>query len=111
MIKDVFSYANITLTGTNGGVVIVKPTTILAMQELDGCTELYITLNGCMFPIKVRQTPGRIKQKINNLAAKQRLQQKEMEEQARIEAQDNFFDKYPKTKEVFKKEVEEMANV
>lgn len=109
-IKDVFGYGNITLTGTNGGVVNLNPNNIVYLQQEDTHTKIGLSMGGnfCVI-LEVKQTPGRIKQKSNNLAAKQDKYHKQMEEEAKIEAQQNFFDKYPKTKAMFQAECAELG--
>jgi len=108
-IKDVFGFGNITLTGTNGGVVNLNPKNIVYLQQEDTHTKIGLSMGGnfCVI-IEVKQTPGRIKQKANNLAAKQDKIHQQMEEEARAKAQEGFFDKYPKTKAVFQEESAEL---
>ena len=103
-IKDVFGFANITLTGTNGGVVTVCPTDILCLAQEDNHTVVTLAKAGFCFNVIVKQTPGRIKQKANNLAARQERIHQQMEEEAKAKAQEGFFDKYPETKAAFEKE-------
>lgn len=107
-IKDVFGYGNITLTGTNGGIVTLNPNDILCLAQEDNYTVVTVAKAGFCFNIMVKQTPGRIKQKANNLAAKQDKIHKAMEEEARAKAQEGFFDKYPQTKATFQKESAEL---
>ena len=108
-IKDVFGFANITLTGTNGGIVTLCPTDILCLAQEDNHTVVTLAKEGFCFNVIVKQTPGRIKQKANNLAAKQDKLHQQMEEEARIKAKEGFFDKYPKTKAMFQAECAELG--
>lgn len=103
-IKDVFGFGNITLTGTNGGIVTLNPNDILCLAQEDNYTVVTVAKAGFCFNIMVKQTPGRIKQKANNLAAKQERIHQQMEEEAKAKAQESFFAKYPETKAAFEKE-------
>jgi len=107
-IKDVFGYGNITLTGTNGGIVTLNPNDILCLAQEEEYTVVTVAKAGFCFNIMVKQTPGRIKQKANNLAAKQEKIHQQMEEEARAKAQESFFEKYPKTKATFQEESTEL---
>ena len=108
-IKDVFGYGNITLTGTNGGVVTVNPNDIVYLQQEDNHTCIGVARAGFCIKLEVKQTPGRIKQKANNLAAKQEKIHEAMEAEAKAKAQESFFDKYPKTKAMFEEESKELG--
>ena len=108
-IKDVFGFANITLTGTNNGIVTINPNDILSLYQEDKHTVVTLAKAGVKCELCVKQTPGRIKQKANNLAAKQERIHQQMEEEARVKAQENFFDKYPKTKAMFQAECAELG--
>lgn len=108
-MKNSFDFANIYLTGSNGGIVTIRPVDIYYLEEIDGGTIVHLVNGGSQADIFVRQTPGRIKQKVNNLAKRQDKEHELMEEEAKKKAQENFFDKYPKTKAMFQQEVEEMG--
>ena len=110
-IKDVFGFGNITLTGLNGGVVTLNPNDILYIEEMDFGSVVHLAKAGFSVPVEVKQTPGRVKQKANNLAAKQEKIHQQMEEEAKAKAQQGFFDKYPKTKAMFEQESAELNKV
>lgn len=107
-IKDVFGYGNITLTGINGGVVTLNPNDIMCLEAVDEGTNVTLSKVGVSYQLCVKQTPGRIKQKANNLAAKQEKIHQQMEEEAKAKAQERFFDQYPQTKATFQKESAEL---
>ena len=108
-IKDVFGYGNIILTGMNDGVITLNPNDILFVEEVDNGSVVHLGKAGYCTCIEVKQTPGRIKQKANNLAARQERIHQQMEEEARIKAKEGFFDKYPKTKAMFQAECAELG--
>jgi len=103
-IKDVFGFGNITLTGINGGVVTLNPNDIMCLEAVDEGTQVTLSKVGVSYQLCVKQTPGRIRQKANNLAAKQERIHQQMEEEAKAKAQESFFAKYPETKAAFEKE-------
>ena len=107
-MKNAFDYGNIYLTGDNGGTVVLHPTDILLLKEEDGGTIVTLAKAGVKAEVKVKQTPGRIKQKVNNLARKQEIQQRMMEAEAKAKAQESFFSKFPKTKAMFQEESAEL---
>lgn len=108
-MKNTFDYTHMYLTGTNGGLVVINPIDILAVVEEDKGTLITLAHNGVSMDVWVKQTPGRIKQKVNNLAARQDKEHKAMEEEAAIKAKTSFFDKYPKTKAMFQAECAELG--
>lgn len=109
-IKDVFGFGNITLTGTNGGIVTLNPNDIMYIEQMDFGSVVHLAKAGFSVPVEVKQTPGRIKQKANNLAAKQERIHRAMEEEARAKAQEGFFSKYPETKAAFEKETAKQSD-
>lgn len=108
-MKNTFDYTHMYLTGTNGGLVVINPIDILAVVEEDKGTLITLARSGVSMDVWVKQTPGRIKQKVNNLAARQDKEHKRMEEEAKVAAQERFFDKYPKTKAMFQAECAELG--
>lgn len=108
-MKNTFDYTHMYLTGTNGGLIAINPIDILAVVEEDNKTVVTIARSGVAVDVEVKQTPGRIKQKVNNLAARQDKEHKRMEEEAKVAAQERFFDKYPKTKAMFQAECAELG--
>ena len=107
-MKNSFDFANIYLTGSNDGIVTIRPVDIYYLEEVDGGTLVHLVNNGSQADVFVKQTPGRIKQKVNNLAKRQDRDHALMEEEAKKKAQENFFDKYPKTKAMFQQESAEL---
>lgn len=107
--KDAFGISRIFLTGTNGGAVVVNPVDILSIEEVDGGSIVTLAKSGCKVELKVKQTAGRVKQKTNNLSIKQENFHKQIEEEAKIQAQQNFFDQFPKTKAMFQSECAELG--
>lgn len=108
-MKNTFDYTHMYLTGTNGGLVVINPIDILAIVEEDKGTLISLARGGVSDDVWVKQTPGRIKQKVNNLAARQDKEHKAMEEEAALKAKTSFFDKYPKTKAMFQAECAELG--
>lgn len=108
-MKNTFDYTHMYLTGTNGGLVVINPIDILCLEQVDQGTIVSLAKSGFNYQLCVKQTPGRIKQKVNNLAARQDKEHKAMEEEAALKAKTSFFDKYPKTKAMFQAECAELG--
>ena len=110
MVKDVYGIAHIKLTGTNGAPMYVNPVDIITIEGTDEGSTLWVIHGGCDFFAHCTEAPDQVITLINELADKQEQLHKEMEEEAKAKAQENFFAKYPKAKAAFQEEIKEQQD-
>ena len=107
MVKDVFGMSHVKLTGTDGSPIYLLAVDIKGLIGTDYGCELFVVSGGCHKDVFCKESPEEVVAIINDLADKQDKQHKELEAEAKAEAQERFFDKFPKAKAAYLAEVEE----